>query len=61
MALENERRVRILYCKDFFVAGRYAAERDWWLHAWIHLTDENAPDEVVEFVRLEEPSPLASS
>lgn len=23
-----------VYCKDFYVAGRYAAERGWWLHCW---------------------------
>lgn len=52
MPLENERRVRILYCKDFHAAAKYAAERDWWLHSWVHHYDVYAPDEVVEFAKV---------
>jgi hypothetical protein len=38
----------ILYCKDYFVAAEYAAERSWWLHCWNHKVDDDASDDVVE-------------
>jgi hypothetical protein len=42
----------VLYCKDFFVASKYAAEHDWHLSWWVHLGDDWAPDEVVCFERV---------
>jgi hypothetical protein len=41
----------VLYCKDFYTAARYAADQDWWLHSWKHLTDDYAPDSVVVYER----------
>lgn len=47
-ALAGRWNVVELYCRDFDKARRYAAARDWWLHAWAWRTDEEAPDEPVE-------------
>lgn len=49
MALENQRRVKVLASRDFYAAAEYAANKSWWLHAWTWLETET--DEVVEYTR----------
>ena len=41
----------IVYCDDMYVAGRYAARRDWHLSWWKHLGGDHAPKEPIVFVR----------
>ena len=41
----------VVYCSDFYVAARYAADRDWHLSWWEHLDGDFAPAEPIVFVR----------
>ena len=41
----------IVYCDDMYVAGRYAARRDWHLSWWKHLGGDHAPKARIVFVR----------
>lgn len=36
-----------VYCRDFYVAGRYAARQNWWLHCWKHVQAEHDDPRVV--------------
>ena len=46
-AYANEWGVFEIYCRDFFVAGRYAAAQNWSLHCWEWRTDADAPEDPV--------------
>lgn len=41
----------IIYCDDFHMAAKYAAERDWHLSWWRHFTDEYAPGRPICYER----------
>ena len=41
----------VVYCNDFYVAARYAADRNWHLSWWEHLDGDFAPAEPIVFVR----------
>lgn len=41
----------VVYCGDFKAAARYAADRDWHLSWWRHLSGDFAPKEPIVFVR----------
>lgn len=34
-------------CDDFYVAARYAADRNWWLHCWTWVETGHADSQVV--------------
>ena len=52
MAHGMDTRVKyIIYCDDFKMAARYAADRDWHLSWWRHLTDDNAPGRPICYER----------
>lgn len=41
----------IIYCDDFKMAARYAADRDWHLSWWKHLDDEYSPGRPIVYKR----------
>lgn len=49
MSLKNHRNCRIIFAKDFATASKYAAKRNWWLHAWKFVSDPELENEVVEY------------
>jgi hypothetical protein len=47
-SLTGQSGVRILFAQDFATAAKYAAKRNWWLHAWKFVADSETT-EVIEY------------
>ena len=49
LSLENVWNDRILFAKNLQIAAEYAAQRQWWLHAWKLVASPELGEEVIEY------------
>lgn len=51
---ENEWNIYVIQCNSYVEAAKYAAEHDWWLHAWTWLPDTTVHSTIKVYKRVEE-------